>query len=103
MVKLFLPDGSDVAHTLLTRGLVQKSPTLLEGEEESPKFYPRKGGPCKPKPIKSRRSITETRLVPAARGKDYYFFKKKEIVVSHILISDILLNLAQYKLLNTCS
>lgn len=99
---MFLPDGSDVAHTLLTRGLVQKSPTLLEGEEESPKFYPRKGGPCKPKPIKSRRSITETRLVPAAREKDY-FFKKKEIVVSHILISDILLNLAQYKLLNTCS
>lgn len=74
---MFLPDGSDVAHTLLTRGLVQKSPTLLEGEEESPKFYPRKGGPCKPKPIKSRRSITETRLVPAAREKDYYFFKKK--------------------------
>lgn len=100
---MFLPDGSDVAHTLLTRGLVQKSPTLLEGEEESPQFYPRKGGPCKPKPIKSRRSITETRLVPAAREKDYYFFKKKEIVVSHILISDILLNLAQYKLLNTCS
>lgn len=100
---MFLPDGSDVAHTLLTRGLVQKSPTLLEGEEESSKFYPRKGGPCKPKPIKSRRSITETRLVPAAREKDYYFFKKKEIVVFHILISDILLNLAQYKLLNTCS
>jgi len=65
-VELFLPDGSDIAHTLLTRGLVQKSPTQLEGEEGSPQFYPRKRGPGKAKPIKSKRSITETRLVLAA-------------------------------------
>jgi len=60
VVRLFLPDGSDVAHTLLSRGLVQKS-ILLEGEEESPQFYPRKRGPGKAKPINSSRSITETR------------------------------------------
>jgi len=61
VVKLFLPDGSDVAQTLLTRGLVQKSSTQLEGEQDSPQFYPSKRGPGKPKPIKSKRSITETR------------------------------------------
>ena len=71
MVKLFLPDGSDVAQTLLTRGLVQKSPTQLEEEEESPQFYPRKRGPGKPKPVKSKRSITETRSVAVSREKDF--------------------------------
>ena len=71
MVKLFLPDGSDVAHTLLTKGLVQKSPLQLEGEEEPPQFYPKKRGSSKPKPVKSKRSITETRLVLAAREKDF--------------------------------
>lgn len=63
MVRLFLPDGSDVAHALLSRGLVQRS-NLLEGEEESAQFYPRKRGPGKAKINKSSsRSITETRLV----------------------------------------
>lgn len=71
MVKLFLPDGSDVAQTLLTRGLVQKSPTQPEGEDESPQFHPRKRGPGKPKPIKSKRSITETRLVTGSWGKGF--------------------------------
>lgn len=65
VVKLCLPDGSDVAQTLLNRGLVQT--TLPEGEEAvSPQFYPRKRGPGKSKPIVSKRSITETRLAFAA-------------------------------------
>lgn len=67
---MFLPDGSDVAQTLLTRGLVQKSSTQLEGEQDSPQFYPSKRGPGKPKPIKSKRSITETRCIIASREKD---------------------------------
>ena len=71
VVKLFLPDGSDVAQNLLTRGLVKKSPTQCEGEEEPPQFYPGKRGPGKPKSIKSKRSITETRLEAASREKDF--------------------------------
>ena len=71
MVNLFLPDGSDVAQTLLTRGLVQKSPTQPEGEEEPPQFYPGRRGPGKPKSIQPKRSITETRLVAASRKKDF--------------------------------
>lgn len=59
VVTLCLPDGSDVAHTLLSRGLVKKS--ALSEAEESPQFYPRKvKGPGKSKRVKS---ITEMRLV----------------------------------------
>ena len=77
-MNLCLPDGSDVAQTLLNRGLVEKSPAL-EGEEAgSPQFYPRKKrGPGKSTPAMSKRSITETRLVFAARRKIKTLFLKK--------------------------
>ena len=65
MVELFLPDGSDVGQTLLSKGLVQKSPTLRD-EDQSSQFHPRKRGPRKAKPFISKRSIAETRSVVEA-------------------------------------
>ena len=60
MVNLFLPDGLDVAHSLLSRGLVQKS-NFAGGEEDSSHSFPRKQrGPRNTKP---KRSVTETRSV----------------------------------------
>lgn len=61
VVELFLPDGSDVGQTLLSKGLVQKSPTLRD-EDQSSQFHPRKRGPRKAKPFISKRSIAETRV-----------------------------------------
>ena len=66
VVRLFLSDDSDVAQTLLSRGLVKKS--VLLNDEEPPQFYPQKRGPNKAKPVKSKRSITETRLVHAFKS-----------------------------------
>ena len=66
VVRLFLSDDSDVAQTLLSRGLVKKS--VLLNDEEPPQFYPQKRGPYKAKPVKSKRSITETRLVLAFKS-----------------------------------
>ena len=66
VVRLFLSDDSDVAQTLLSRGLVKKS--VLLNDEEPPQFYPQKRGPNKAKPVKSKRSITETRLVLAFKS-----------------------------------
>ena len=66
MVRLFLSDDSDVAQTLLSRGLVKKS--VLLNDEEPPQFYPQKRGPNKAKPVKSKRSITETRFVLAFKS-----------------------------------
>lgn len=58
VVNLFLPDGLDVAHSLLSRGLVQKS-NFAGGEEDSSHSFPRKQrGPRNTKP---KRSVTETR------------------------------------------
>lgn len=62
MVNLSLPDGSDVAQSLLSRGLVQRSPAPGD-EEQSSQFHPRKPGPRKAKPFISKRSVTETRSV----------------------------------------
>ena len=66
MVRLFFSDDSEVAQTLLSRGLVKKS--VLLNDEEPPQFYPQKRGPNKAKPVKSKRSITETRLVLAFKS-----------------------------------
>lgn len=89
MVKLFLPDGSDVAQTLLTRGLVQKSPTQLEGQEESPQFYPGKRGPGKPNSIKSKRSITETRLVAASREENFIRLFDTSSIILKIEVANV--------------
>ena len=66
VVRLFFSDDSEVAQTLLSRGLVKKS--VLLNDEEPPQFYPQKRAPNKAKPVKSKRSITETRLVHAFKS-----------------------------------
>ena len=66
VVRLFLSDDSDVAQTLLSMGLVKKS--VLLNDEEPPQFYPKTRGPNEAKPVKSERSITETRLVLAFKS-----------------------------------